>query len=319
MKEDIESVENLSLEMKMLKHFYVLPLVLCIHSFVYAEPQVDIFEFYGSVILRRGKTQIFQCEVTDPVEGGVFTWKIGEKEFTNSNGFEKVEDDVIRYTLEVNPIKEFNGEDLSCEYSVGKKVYSDSLTLMVFDFSVSGEKIFAPEVGEGERVKLKITATIFPAPRREDITWNIKYRENVTSLHPGRADPSGSYRAYNMQKVEEDQFLFELEIASVDETEMSKQHSITIATTGGKKKVDFILAMRKNQEPQDSDKTEKPALMMMSNNMIIIIVVIVIVIIAIIIACYFCTRKKKDTVVKNNKEYHSVNVKDTNYIKEDRV
>ena len=37
---------------------------------------------------------------------------------------------------------------------------------------------------------------------------------------------------------------------------MSKQHSITIATTGGKKKVDFILAMRKNQEPQDSDKTE---------------------------------------------------------------
>ena len=37
---------------------------------------------------------------------------------------------------------------------------------------------------------------------------------------------------------------------------MSKQHSITFATTGGKKKVDFVLAMRKNQEPQDSDKTE---------------------------------------------------------------
>ena len=35
-------------------------------------------------------------------------------------------------------------------------------------------------------MKLKITATIFPAPRREDITWNIKYRDNVTSLHPGK-------------------------------------------------------------------------------------------------------------------------------------
>ena len=66
MKEDIESVENLSLEMKMLKHFYVLPLVLCIHSFVYAEPQVDIFEFYGSVILRRG-----QCSTTSTLLMGV--------------------------------------------------------------------------------------------------------------------------------------------------------------------------------------------------------------------------------------------------------
>ena len=55
---------------------------------------------------------------------------------------------------------QFNGEDLSCEYSVGKKVYSDSLTLMVFDFSVSGEKIFAPEVKGGRVVNFRIVSSI---------------------------------------------------------------------------------------------------------------------------------------------------------------
>ena len=53
---------------------------------------VLVYLFFGRNINKNtswysGKTQIFQCEVTDPVEGGVFTWKIGEKEFTNTNGW----------------------------------------------------------------------------------------------------------------------------------------------------------------------------------------------------------------------------------------
>ena len=51
----------------------------------------------------------------------------------------------------------------------------------------------------GDPARLTLTATVYPRPEREDVTWYIVDTDGNfdTKLHPGRA--SGAYRAYNIE------------------------------------------------------------------------------------------------------------------------
>ena len=62
-----------------------------------------------------------------------------------------------------------------------------------------------------------------------------------------------------MQKLDasEDSYSISLEIATVDELEVSKTHKVVIETQAAKKTVEFQLAMKKTSAPAPEEADEK--------------------------------------------------------------
>lgn len=289
-----------------------------------AEPEVEINDLFGSVLFQQGIPQSITCSVWDPLQFGIFTWKVGDRILENSGRVTDGEDGEKQQVLNYTPSLQDNGKKLTCNYGErGEQVYSDHININIYVMDLPSDTVNPGLVSEGEPITLELTAGLYPAPSPSDITWEITRPggEVVAELVPGGRDSYGLYQAGDIQVLSDNKYKFTLDIAVVDKSEVSNQHTLTITTSGIKKKIEFFLSLKMQQEeninnnedeedviPGENEKEvkeeEPEGVVSMGLGLVIIIGIIVVFIICCIVYCIY--RRKKKTKTKDSKTYVAV-------------
>jgi len=288
------------------------------------EPEVEIEDYFGDVLFQQGIQQSITCVVWDPLQYGIFTWKVGDRIIENSARVTDGEDGEKRQVLNYTPTLKENGKKLSCNYGErGEQAYSDHITVAIYIMDLASDTVNPDIINEGDPITLELTASLYPAPSPADILWEIVKPggEVVAELGPGGRDSYGLYQAGDIQELSDNKYKFTLDIAVVDKLEVSNQHTLTIKTSGISKKIEFFLSLKmqkeepveKNDEGEDITtgdeekdiKEDEPkGVISMGLGLVIIIGIIVIFIICCIVYCIY--RRKKKTKTKDSKTYVAV-------------
>jgi len=299
-------------------------LTFLVASAVGTEPEVEIQDLFGDVLFQQGIPQSITCAVWDPLQFGFFTWKVGDRIIENSARVTDGEDGEKQQVLSYTPSLQDNGKKLTCNYGErGEQVYSDHINVNIYVMDLPSDTVNPGLVSEGEPITLELTAGLYPAPSPSDITWEITRPggEVVAELVPGGRDSYGLYQAGDIQVLSDNTYKFTLDIAVVDKSEVSNQHTLTITTKGIKKKIEFFLSLKMQQEESMDNNTdeeditkegkdeevkdeEPEGVVSMGLGLVIIIGIIVVFIICCIVYCIY--RRKRKTKIKDSKTYVAV-------------
>lgn len=287
-------------------------------TLVSAEPQVEIVELFGNVLLQIGKPAPIKCEVEEGVEGGELKWKVGATYLDTPSSPTQDDDyvDIITHELEFVPKKEYNKKSLACEYWVSGQRYSDAISLDLFSLEViTGPSVSPAVVEEGGRASLSLVASIFPAPGPDtEVAWTVEDSgaRELVRLAPGERSRDGQYKAGDIQAVDsvEDAYLLSLDIATVGKEEMSKTHKLTLKSSA-KKTVTFELAMRERANTGNDPIEPSQKVLGLNTSVIIIIIIVLVLVIVISICCFMYRKKTKESEAKEKTQYVSVNQADT--------
>eukprot|EP00092_Neocalanus_flemingeri_P038699 GFUD01042135.1.p1 GENE.GFUD01042135.1~~GFUD01042135.1.p1 ORF type:complete len:329 (-),score=125.47 GFUD01042135.1:318-1304(-) len=308
---------------------YAALLVYSVSFAAAGEPEVEIADLFGDVLFQQGIPQSITCTVFDPLPVGVFTWKVGDRIIENNNRIENIAEDEIQQVLQFTPTLEDSKKPLTCQYGErGEQVYSDYITMGIYVMDIPSDPITPGLVKDGDPVTLKVTAGLYPAPAPGDILWEVKEPsgEVVVEMSPGGQDMYGIYRAGEIEVLSESDNLyqFSLDIAVLDQKEVSNIHTVTITTKGIKKTVHFNLALKMtqgdevegtnedvNQNPSSVDnnketKEEEPNAGVLGMEMGLFIIIGIIAVFLILCITYCIYRRKKKSRSKNSKTYTAV-------------
>jgi len=311
----------------MMKKVFIL--IFFIKCVLGQEPEVEIDDIFGNVLFQQGIPQSVTCLVWNPLLRGQVSWKIGDKIIENDNRVTTGDEGQLVQVLNFTPTLEDDGKNLECQYIDGSEeaqVYTDHVGLNIYVMDLPEDTITPEMVEEGDSLRLVVTAGLFPAPKSEHILWEVKKPDGTieAELYPGENDEYGLYSAGNIEEVSANQYQFHLDLAVLDESEVSNSHSVTIQTKGIKKTINFNLSMKKKQEReemQDENKgSEKsvvpgedaasketnpePDSLGLGMGLFIIIGIIALFIILCIIYCIY--RRRKKTRSKDSKTYTAV-------------
>jgi len=293
------------------------------------ETEVEIEEYWGDFMVEQGKLQRIRCLVTGPVEGGEFSWTLGDKELPTAGRARDSREGGLRQAVELLPELQHDGKVLACRYGVpGGRVYSDQLKLEVYQLDLPPTVQVDP-VEAGQAATLSVTAAVFPAPNVEDVVWRVAGPAGVTitDLNPEGSDPFAAYYATNITKVDgqKNSYKFSLEIAVVDMEEINNTHTLTI-TTGSRsriqKKTTFTLALNQvesedgvrdlgEEKPVDDNTesgSEKDGKVRTSSTPVILILVLVAALVILCTAAACCYRRRQQTRTSDSKTYTAVSV-----------
>lgn len=284
----------------------ILTVITFLISFVASrEPEVEIADLFGDVLFQQGIPQSITCSVFDPLPFGIFSWMVGDRVIENSNRITEGEDGEKQQVLQFTPTLEDNEKMLTCQYGErGEQVYSDHITMGIYVMDLPSDTITPGLVSEGDSIKLEVTAGLYPAPEPEDILWEVRTPDGevVVEMSPGGQDEYGIYKAGEIEVLSENLYRFHLDIAMMDQNEVSNVHTVTITTKGIKKKINFNLALKMKQEVKEEEP--KAGVLGMGMGLFIIIGIIAVFIICCIIYCIY--RRKKKTRSKDSKTYTAV-------------